>query len=150
MQGARGAAPRAGRPLWLIALAVIVGGVFIYAGVLKAWDPLKFAEDIQNFHIVNWQIGVRLAFFLPWLEIVCGLALIFGFLRSGAVAILTGLMLVFIGGTIAAKARGIDLSCGCFGAASKDLTFASHLAIDFALLAGLAALWLFSPRAART
>ena len=127
------------------ALALIVGGVFIYAGALKVWDPVKFAKDIQNFQILPWPVGVRLAFYLPWLEILCGGALIIGWLRSGALGILAALTVIFIGATIAARARGIDLDCGCFGSAAKDLPFAWHLVIDFALLAGVLAL-LFWPR----
>jgi len=123
------------------ALAAIIGGLFIYFGALKAWDPLKFANDIQNFHILPWPLSVRLAFYLPWLEIVCGVALVFGWWRRGALAILTSLMLVFISATIAAQVRGIDLDCGCFGSATKNLSFTSHLLIDFAILAGLLIVW---------
>ncbi len=122
-------------------LALIIGGAFIYAGALKAWDPVKFAGDIANFHILSWPLGVRLAFYLPWLEILCGLALITGWLRQGAVGILSALMLVFIGVTIAAQMRGIDLDCGCFGSATQNLPFVWHLVIDFALLGGLLVLW---------
>lgn len=123
-----------------LALAIIIGGVFIYAGALKVWDPMKFANDIANFRILPWPIGVRLAFYLPWLEIVCGLAVIVGRMRSGALGILTALTVIFMIATVAAQARGIDLDCGCFGSATKDLTFGWHLVIDFALLAGLLAL----------
>lgn len=132
---------------WLrLALAVVLGGVFIYAGILKVWDPVKFAKDIQNFHILPWALGVRLAFYLPWLEIICGVALITVWLRSGAAAILTGLTAIFIIATISAKARGIDLDCGCFGSATKNLTFAWHMVILVALLGGLLALWLWPAR----
>lgn len=134
-------------PFWLV-LTGVIGAVFIYAGASKAWDPIAFTRDIQNFHILPWPLGVRLAFYLPWLEILCGLALLTGYLRKGAVAILTSLTVVFIAATMAAKVRGIDLACGCFGSATKNLTFSWHLVLDFALLAGLLAL-LFSARPRR-
>jgi uncharacterized membrane protein YphA (DoxX/SURF4 family) len=118
-------------------LALLVAAVFLYAGVLKAWEPIKFAEDIQKYHILSWPLGVRLAFYLPWLEIICALALLIRGLRRGAAAILTLLTLVFIAVTIAAKVRGINLDCGCFGSAAKNLPFAWHLVIDFALLGAL-------------
>ena len=137
----RGGGAVASRSKMSIALALVIGGAFIYAGALKVWDPVKFGQDISNFHIVPWPVGVRMAFYLPWLEILCGVAVIVGWLRSGALAILTGLMVVFIAATISAKARGIDLDCGCFGAATSGLTFTWHMVIDFALLAGILALW---------
>lgn len=134
--------------LWLL-LAAIVAGAFIYAGALKIGDPVKFARDITNFRLVGWSIAIRMALYLPWLEIICGLALFLPFLRRGALAILTALMLVFIAATIAAQARGISLDCGCFGGASKGMTFTTHMLIDLALLGGIGALWLLPARSAR-
>ena len=129
-------------------VAIIIGGLFIYAGVVKIVDPAEFARDIDNYKLLPWQLGVGLAFYLPWLEILAGLALITGVLYRGGVCILTGLMLVFVLATIVAKARGLDISCGCFGHASKYLNFAWHLVLDLLLLGGLIMLWKRSlPRA---
>jgi uncharacterized membrane protein YphA (DoxX/SURF4 family) len=125
------------RLLWRL-LEVAIGAVFIYAGVLKALDPIGFGNDIENYHILPWPIGVRLAFYLPWLEIGCGLALWFRRATHGALTILGVLMSVFIVASIVAKARGIDVSCGCFGHAARNLSFTWHLAIDLALLAAIA------------
>ncbi len=142
--GVQRGAPRHS-PFWAI-LAGVIGLVFFYAGAVKAWDPVAFSRDIQNFHILPWPLGVRLAFYLPWLEILCGVALLTGYLRRGAVAILSLLMVIFIGATVAAKVRGIDLECGCFGSATKNLSFTWHLVFDFALLVGLLALWFLPSR----
>ena len=122
-------------------LAVSAGAVFVYAGVVKAEDPMHFASDISNYAMISWGLGVRLAFYLPWLEICCGLALVFHRLFSGALAIAIALMLVFLGATIWARAQGIDVSCGCFGTLSSNLTLTWHLVIDVAILAVLVALW---------
>ena len=130
-------------------IAALIGGVFIYAGALKAWDPVSFAKDIQNFRILPWPVGVRVAFYLPWLEIVCGIALLTGWMRSGALAILTALTVIFIAATVAAHARGIDLECGCFGSATKNLSFTWHMVIDFALLAGLTIVWFWNSQRRR-
>src|SRR3954466_7534786 len=134
--------------LWLV-LAVVLGGVFIYAGITKVVNPLAFANDISHFHILNWPLGIRLAFYLPWLEILCGLALVAGPFRTGALGLLTAMTVVFIVASLAAHARGIDLNCGCFGSAGKNLSFTWHMVIDFAILAGFVALW-FSPLAVST
>jgi putative oxidoreductase len=127
---------------------LLIGALFIYAGVIKALDPIGFANDIDNYKILPWGIGVRLAFYLPWLEMFCGVALITRRLYFGALAILTALISVFIVATVVAKARGIDITCGCFGHASKNLSFVWHLVIDLAILSGLFALW-FIGRAER-
>src|SRR5436190_21351955 len=125
---------------WRI-MDLVVGGVFIYAGVVKAFQPVRFASDIDNYKILPWTIGVGLAFYLPWLEILCGLALILRRLYLGGLSILTALVVVFLVATIAAKARGLDITCGCFGHASQNWSFSSHLALDLAILATLLALY---------
>lgn len=122
-------------------LAVLAGAVFVYAGVVKAEDPMRFASDISNYAMISWGLGVRLAFYLPWLEIFCGLALVFHRFFSGALAITIALMLGFLGATIWARAHGIDVSCGCFGTLSSNLTLTWHLIIDVAILAALVGLW---------
>ncbi len=136
-------------PLVRLALAFVLGGIFIYTGVVKALDPLHFASEIENYRLVSWPIGMGAAFYLPWLEILCGLALIVGWMRSGAVAILIGAMSFFLVLSLVTRARGIDLACGCFGHAGKELGFTSHLAIDFVLLAALCLLWFWSGRTAK-
>jgi uncharacterized membrane protein YphA (DoxX/SURF4 family) len=129
-------------------LGLIIGAAFVFAGLSKIVelqpfrfsDPMEFARDIDNYQMLPWPIAVGLAFYLPWLEIFCGLALITRQLYRGGLLILTTLMSLFIIATIVAKARGLDISCGCFGHASKYLSFAWHLVLDLLLLAALISL----------
>src|SRR6266480_4785084 len=125
-----------GNFFWRI-LDLIIAAVFIYAGVLKALDPVQLAHDIDHYKILPWTIGVSLAFYLPWLEIFCGLALTFRLLYRGALSILTAIVAIFIIATIAAKVRGLDITCGCFGHVSQNWNFPAHLALDLVLLAGV-------------
>jgi uncharacterized membrane protein YphA (DoxX/SURF4 family) len=134
--------------IWRI-VDFVVAAVFIYAGALKAFDPVQFAHDIANYRVLPWTIAVGLAFYLPWLEIICGLALIFRLFYRGAVSILTALVAIFLIATVAAKARGLDITCGCFGHASQNWSFPTHLALDLAILAALAALCYCSVARAR-
>ena len=127
--------------LWRI-VALIIGGIFIYAGAIKAMDPVGFANDIDNYKILPWPLAVRLAFYLPWLEMLCGLALILHFFYRGGLLILSGLTFVFIAASVISRARGLDITCGCFGHASKNWSFTGHLLLDLAIFAGLTALWI--------
>ncbi len=131
--------PRTSNILWRI-VDLIVGGIFIYAGALKMFDPVRFASDIDNYKILPWTIGVALAFYVPWLEIFCGIALVLRFLYRGGLSILTALVLVFTLATVAAKVRGLDITCGCFGHASQHWSFPAHIATNLAILAALLAL----------
>ena len=120
---------------------VIVAGIFIYSGAIKALDPVQFASDIDNYKIVPWPVSVVLAFYLPWLEIFCGFALVVRLLYRGALSISTALILTFTFATVAAKVRGLDITCGCFGHASQHWSFPAHLATNLGILAALLALW---------
>jgi putative oxidoreductase len=131
------------RILWRI-IDVLIGGLFIYAGIMKAFDPVGFARDIDNYKFLPWPVAVALGLYLPWLEILSGLALVTRRLYRGALLILAGLIIVFIAASIIAKARGLDISCGCFGHVSKGWSFGWHLALDFGILGGLIALWFVS------
>jgi hypothetical protein len=121
--------------------AILIGALFVYAGVVKVIDPVAFARDIDNYKMLSWTAAAGVGLYLPWLEILCGLGLITRVLYRGSVLIITGLMFLFVVATIIAKARGLDISCGCFGHASKYLNFSWHLALDFLLLGGLLLLW---------
>jgi hypothetical protein len=158
--------------VWRI-VDLVVGGIFIVAGLTKIFDldhvianlrhlrlgdflldlqsirlanPAGFANDIDNYKILPWAIGVGLAFYLPWLEILCGVALIVRRLYLGGLSILTALISIFIVATIAAKVRGLDITCGCFGHASQHWNFSAHLALDLLLLVALILLLLRSGR----
>ena len=137
---------------WRI-VGLLVGAVFVFAGLTKIvdvqpfrfLDPMDFARDIDNYKILPWPVSVQLALYLPWLEIICGLALIFRRLYSGALALLLALLLVFIGASFAAKARGIDITCGCFGHVSDQLSFTWHMVLDLTIFAAIVALWRARP-----
>ena len=115
----------------------VVAGIFIYAGAIKAFDPVQFAGDVDNYKVLPWPVSVALAFYLPWLEIFCALALIVRFFYRGALSILGVLILLFTLATIAAKVRGLDITCGCFGHASQHWSFPAHLMTNLAILAAL-------------
>src|SRR5437764_9356459 len=130
--------------LWRI-LDFIVAAVFIYAGLAKIFDldhltanlghlrfgnvfgdlrqlsftnPVEFASGIDNYKVLPWPVSVALAFYLPWLEIFCGLALVVRFFYRSALLILGVMTLPCPLVTIAAKVRGLDITCGCFCHAS--------------------------------
>ncbi len=98
---------------------LIVGGIFIWAGVLKIIDPLEFAQTITNYRVFPRWLAFALALILPWAEVLSAALLISGVLRRSS-ALLIALMLTgFIGLVASAVWRGIDTACGCFGSLSS-------------------------------
>ena len=118
-------------------LAAAIGALFIYAGVLKTLDPAQFAGSIGNYRLLPHAAAVLLALYLPWLEIICGAALIFKKSYRGALVILATLCLIFLAALASAMARGLNISCGCFGH-SDPFPLVVSLLLDSALLAALA------------
>lgn len=100
----------------------VVGALFVYAGWLKARDPGAFIRDIWNYRVLPESAGYWIAAYLPFLEIVVGAALITGLQRRGAHLLAATLLLAFIAFLTSAWARGLDISCGCFGSLSTEKT----------------------------
>lgn len=119
-----------------IAARLIVGGVFIWAGVLKIADPLAFARDISNFRLVPPFIAFFTALVLPWIEVLGGAAVVLGPLRRTGAILIAALLAGFIVLTVVTMARGIDTNCGCFGALSHKAD--GTLLLQDAALLGLA------------
>ena len=116
-------------------MGLILATVFVYAGALKAMAPVQVLTDIQNFDLIPWHFPtVLLAFYLPWLEITCGLAILVKPLRAGALLILTSMLLVFIAALGLAWARGLNISCGCFGGATDHPKYLLWIGRDAGLL----------------
>ena len=98
-----------------LAASVALSAVFVYAGAIKVLDLASFALAIDNYRLLPYPAAAALAMYLPWLELICGGAVLWPRIRLGAVAVLLGLCLVFGGAIASAWIRGLDISCGCFG-----------------------------------
>ena len=96
-------------------VALLLGGLFVAAGALKAWDPAGFAADIFHYRLVPWSVAVGLSLYLPWLEVIAGGALLLGRGRRAGLWVVSALMAVFAGAALWAAVRGLDIGCGCFG-----------------------------------
>lgn len=120
-------------------LHLLFGGVFVYAGAVKAWDPAAFLLDIRSFELLPDPWAAWLAMSLPWLEIFAGLAVMTGLLRAGGLLLLNACLLGFLAAILIAWARGLDIRCGCFGSGGSS-EYAELVVRDLALL-GLG-LWL--------
>lgn len=97
-----------------LAARIILGAVFMYASFDKMANPEAFANIIDNYHLLPYQLVNGLAIFLPWLEFITGLFLITGKWIKASLTIYNVLLVVFIIALAQALIRGLDISCGCF------------------------------------
>ena len=65
-------------------IRLVLAAVFIYAGVIKIANPSGFVENIDNYQILPYLLVTIVALILPWVEVITGLALIFGRWLHGA------------------------------------------------------------------
>jgi uncharacterized membrane protein YphA (DoxX/SURF4 family) len=102
-----------------LAARLIVGGLLIYSGSLKAAAPKEeFAVVIEMYDILPSGMAVTAAAFLPWIELLLGWALLLGWQTRAAASAAMGMFATFILAIASTKLRGIDLpNCGCFGGA---------------------------------
>ena len=146
-----------GKQVIEVLLRLLIGGLFIYAGVVKIWDfqesgsaTQQFAMEIQNYQLTSWTGAILAAVYLPWLEIFAGLVLVARRYYTGGLTVLAGLVAFFIVALGSAWARGLDISCGCFGRSDVAVNYPVKIAQDVALLAALLLLlwweWRRNPR----
>ncbi len=129
------------REIALALLRALLGAVFVWAGAVKAGDPAGFARDIAAYRLLGPGAVPLLAAWLPYLELVAGVALIAGVAWRGAVRLALGLTMVFVAALASAWIRGLDISCGCFGGGGKGpMAILEALARDGVLLASAVAL----------
>lgn len=107
--------------LWVFRL--VVGGVFIWAGLLKIMDPLEFAQNVANYRVFPRDLSFFIALVLPWLEVLCGILVIFGIFRSASSLLLSGLLGIFLILITVTILRGLDVDCGCFGSMGRHVDF---------------------------
>ena len=101
---------------WIGLLArLVLGGVLLVAGYLKAFSPDKSMMAVRAYELLPIWLANVLGVVLPWLEIGAGLLLIIGVGIRYAAAFGAGLMVVFIIAIAQAWARGLSIDCGCFG-----------------------------------
>ena len=100
---------------WLTVRAQIaLGAVFVAAALPKLADPPGFAEALWNYQLAPAWLVHPAALTLPWLELLCGLALCLGLWTRAAAAWITALLLVFLAALSINLARHHPVDCGCF------------------------------------
>jgi len=109
---------------WLtIRVQLALGVIFIAASLPKIVDPPSFAHMIYNYRIVPGALVNLSALTMPWIELLCGVALVLGIWRATARTIIAAMLLIFIVAISINLARGNAIDCGCFdvSAAGKSV-----------------------------
>ena len=108
-----------------LAVRVILGALFLYTGVAKAADLTGAVLAVHGYAVAPPVLIHPIALGLALLEIGLGLLLLPGLVTRFVAAAAAVLAVVFLAVLIQARARGLDISCGCFGGsgAGKGVTW---------------------------
>ena len=140
---------------WLtIRVQIALGVIFVIAALPKIVDPPSFAHMIYNYKLIPFGIINAMALVMPWIELLCGLALILGVWTGTARTIIAALLLTFIVAISINLLRGNAIDCGCFDVSAAGKTTEERFADmrfvilrDIGMLLMVAQLWYASTRA---
>lgn len=126
-----------GNKYLLFAFRLVLAGVFIWAGLLKIFDPLGFSQSIQNYRVFPHALSFFIGLVLPWIEVTSGVFLLLGLFRRASSLILSFLLATFLVLIVVTIIRGIDVDCGCFGSLSRQVDYKLILTDSILLLLSL-------------
>ena len=122
---------------------LVLGGVFLYAGVLKALDVTGFAGQVAAYRLLPYAYNYLVAATLPTVEILCGVLLLLNLRIRPALLVTGGLNLVFMAALISVLLRGLDIDCGCFDPGGDSRTGpGAALLRDIMLMALIVMTWI--------
>jgi uncharacterized membrane protein YphA (DoxX/SURF4 family) len=104
-----------GRLAWIELIARwVVGLLFVLASLHKILQPGVFAQIVYSYQLFpDFSINL-IAIFLPFVELVAGLALVCGIYPRAAAAIVNALLVAFMVIIAINLTRGHAFDCGCF------------------------------------
>lgn len=115
---------------WIeLAARWILGLTFIYASLHKILSPADFAKIVYGYNLFPVVLINLIAIILPFLELIAGLALIFGIYPRSAAIIINGLLLAYIVALSINLIRGHEFHCGCFSAGEDGHTETPEMTI---------------------
>jgi uncharacterized membrane protein YphA (DoxX/SURF4 family) len=125
---------------WLgTAARLLLGGVWVVAGVLKLPDPAAAVRAVRAYRLLPELLVGPVAFGLPVVEVAIGLVLLAGVAVRAAAVASSLLLTVFIAAVASAWSRGLQIDCGCFGGGGQvgagETAYLAEVLRDAGLLA---------------
>ena len=130
-------------PLIYHLIRVSLSVIFLWSGISKLIDPTEFAVIIDVYGLIPDAWILPMTIVLPFLEMVFGLGLLLEI--RGSLAVITGLLILFMAILSYSIWLGLDVECGCFGPQDPE-SEAFHslrpaLYRDYIMIAGIVYLY---------
>lgn len=126
-------------------IRMILAGIFLWSGLAKLLAPASFAVIIEAFGLIPESWVMPVALLLPALEVIAAVGLLMDI--RGSLAVVSGMLILFITILLYGIQMGLDIDCGCFGpqdpesAAFHSLRLALYR--DFVMMAGVIYLYIW-------
>jgi putative oxidoreductase len=124
----------------LFTMRLILGCVFLASSLPKIRQPLDFLGDVYKYQLTGPGFSKFIVMTLPWLEFFLAIGVIGGLFLGGCFIGSAALTLTFAVAQASAIARGLEITCGCFGGfASGDIIgYVSLLRVGLMFVAAVA------------
>jgi len=114
-----------------------MGGIFVYAGIVKLLTINAFARTVDQYDIIPDALLPAVAVGLPAFEVIAGVGLIFDI--AGSLTAILALLVLFIAVLLYGVINNMDVDCGCFSPeeAANRGNLAQALYRDLAMIAAV-------------
>ena len=115
-------------------LRALIGGIWIVSGLLHLQNIPAHFVAIANYRILPIEGSQILAFVLPGLHVIVGVALLLNEFRLPCFIVSAGLAGIYLVAQLSVLLRGLRIDCGCFGTIGEStIGFSTVLRTSFLL-----------------
>ncbi|MCK5405811.1 MAG: DoxX family membrane protein [Candidatus Krumholzibacteria bacterium] len=129
--------------VFIFALRIVLGGMFIYSSTHKIWSPEEFAIAIRSYELLPVGLTNLFALLIAWSEALAGIMLILGVMTKKAAGAILLMLVMFTVAVLATMIKGLVIDCGCFGADDNQSTSLPLVIRNLFLIAAAAMVMLF-------
>jgi fibro-slime domain-containing protein len=121
-------------PWFMLGLRLFLGLIFLVSATLKLLNQADFISTVVGYNLLPNGLAVFYGSVLPWLELLIGILLVFGWLVKLASGMSLAMLVSFMVANIyAIMVAQFDVNCGCFGS-SINMGHTASLSLDIAML----------------
>lgn len=113
------------RPRWTLrwllerVLAISIALLLLRSSFTHLGNPYYFLSEVYEYKVLGINAGYWFSIFLPFAQLVAAAALLVRYWIQETYLFVALLFLSMVGVQAVTMARGLDISCGCFGASSS-------------------------------
>jgi len=102
--------------VFVLLVRLVLGSSFILSGITKILDLVPFIQTVARFNVLPAWAVIPFSVFLPPLELVFGISLLFGYLTRFSSLMIACLIMLMAVAIVPQLLGGSEIGdCGCFG-----------------------------------